>query len=206
MKKSITIVLTLALVALFVAACATPEQRAQRLFDQGKYEEVLAKFPNLPIAQNAKAKIAEKLIEEGKYEEVLANHADTPAADTAKEKLAEMLLKEGKYDDCVKMYPGTNAAKEAENMIAEKLYEEKQFDLLLEKYGNTTAGMKVKNERGMQAYNKTKGMKKDAKEKQLREIIQMYAGTEAAQRAQEDLAKMKAPSVKPPTPAPIKKK
>lgn len=202
MKPSVTIALVLAFVVLLVAGCATPEQRAQKLFDQGKYEEVLAKFPNLPIAQNAKAKIAEGLCDEGKYEEVLENYSDTPAAGVAKEKLAERLLAEEKYEEVCEKYPGTNAARQAENKLAEGLYNDKKYDELVEKYGNTPFGMKVKNEKGMAAYNKCKGMKKSAKEKALREIIQKYAGTEAATRAQDDLSKIaKRPSPKPPSPA-----
>ncbi|MFH1010589.1 MAG: hypothetical protein V1784_05080 [bacterium] len=209
MKRSITLAMLLVFVAMLVMACATPEQRAQKLFDQGKYEEVLAKFPNLPIAQNAKAKVAEKMIEESKYEEVLTNYADTPSAEVAKEKLAEKLLAEGKYDEVTMKYPGTRAAREADNKIAEKLYADKNFDLLLQKYGNTPAGMKCKNEKGMEDYNKCKKMKKADKEKGLREIIQKYAGTEAAKLAQEDLAKMTKPAAGKPTPgkspAPAKK-
>ncbi|MFH1010588.1 MAG: hypothetical protein V1784_05075 [bacterium] len=190
MKRSITLAMLLAFVAVLVVACATPEQRAQKLFEQGKYEEVLAKFPNLPIAQKAKAKLAERLIEEGKYEEVLADYADTPSAYVAKEKLCEKLLAEGKFDECVQKYPGARAAKEAENKIAEKLYADKNCDLLLQKYGYTSAGMKYKNEKGTEEYNKAKKMKKADKEKALREIIQKYAGTDAAELAQESLAKM----------------
>jgi hypothetical protein len=206
MKRSVTIALMLVFIALLVAACATPEQRAQKLFDQGKYEEVLAKFPNLPIAQNAKAKIAEKLCDEGKYEEVLANYSDTPAAEVAKEKLAENLFAEGKYMEVCQMYPGTNAAKQAENKIAEKLYNDKNFDELIAKYGNTPFGMKAKNERGMEAYNKTKNMKKSAKEQALRDIMRTYAGTEAARLAQEDMNKLMKAGQPAKPPAPPKKK
>jgi hypothetical protein len=209
MKRLITLAMFLAVVAMLVVACATPEQRAQKLFDQGKYEEVLAKFPNLPIAQNAKAKVAEKMIEEGKYQEVLDNYSDTPSADVAKAKLAEKLLGEGKFDEVVMKYPGTPAANQAVNMIAEKLYNDKNFDLLLQKYGNTPAGMKYKNEKGTEDYAKCKKMKKADKEKCLREIIQKYGGTDAAKLAQEDLAKMVKPAAgkaaPPKAPAPPKK-
>ncbi|MBM3324247.1 MAG: hypothetical protein FJY66_01115 [Calditrichaeota bacterium] len=205
MKRSITLAMLLAFVAMLIMACATPEQRAQKLFDQGKYEEVLAKFPNLAIAQNAKAKVAEKMIEEGKYEEVLANYGDTPSAEVAKEKLAEKLFAEGKYEEVAMKYPGTRAAREADNKIAEKLYADKNYDLLLQKYGNTPAGMKYKNEKGTEEFNKCKKAKKADKEKCLREIIQKYAGTEAAKQAQEELAKITKPAVGAKAPAPAKK-
>lgn len=189
MKRSIILAMLLTFVALLLVACATPEQRAQELFNQGKYEKVLAKFPNLPIAQNAKAKVAEKLIEEGEYEEVLANYADTPSSYVAKEELCQKLFAEGKYGECIQKYWGTRCAKEAEVKFTEKLYADKNYDLLLKKYGNSLFGMRYKNEKGMEEFNKAKKMKKSDEEKALNEIIQKYTGTEAAKLAQESLAK-----------------
>jgi TolA-binding protein len=190
MKRLISFVMLLAVVAMFMVACATPEQRAQKLFDEGKYEEVVAKFPNLPIAKNAKAKIAEKMCEEGKYEEVLAAYGETPSAMVARNMLAEKLYEEEKYEELCNRYPRTPAAKKAENILADKLYEDGKLDDVIERYPNSVSGMKAKNELGAKAYEATKRMKKTEKEMALREIIKKYGGSEAARMAQQDLAEI----------------
>ncbi len=197
MKRFFSFVMLLAVVAMLVVACATPEQRAQKLFDEGKYEEVVAKFPNLPIAQNAKAKIAERMCEEGKYEEVVEAYGETQAATVARNMLAEKLFEEEKYEELCQTYPRTPAAKKAENILAEKLYEEGKLVEVIAKYPNTLSGVKAKNERGKEAYDKTKKMKKSQKEKALRDIIRMYAGSDAARQAQGDLAEIAKKSQKP---------
>lgn len=107
-------------VALFVAGCGSPAQDAQKLYDSGKYEELIAKY---------------------------ANDASMSSMVTmAKEKRAEQLLKEKQYTAVIETYPGTKAAIEARNAIAQELYEGKKFDELMAKYGDTPAAMKAKLE------------------------------------------------------------
>ncbi len=52
-----TRILMAVLVAILVIGCASKEQKAQKLFDQGWYEEVIAQYPDLPIARSAKEKL-----------------------------------------------------------------------------------------------------------------------------------------------------
>jgi len=56
--RCIVIVGLLLLILLFVIACATPEQRAQKLLDREFYEEVVAKYPETPQAIEAKQRLA----------------------------------------------------------------------------------------------------------------------------------------------------
>ncbi len=191
MKRTVVIIAALAFVGLLLMGCASPEQRAQKLFDQGKYEEVLAKYPDQPIAKQAKDKVAEKMVAEGKYEEVLANYSDTPAAAEATNKIAEKMFTDKKFDEVIAKYPNTPAANMARQTLAQQLYDDKKFDEVIAKYRNTPAGMKALNDKGGEDLKKAKAMKKKAdKEKALTEVVQKYAGTQAAADAQAELAKM----------------
>ncbi|HEY3296223.1 MAG TPA: hypothetical protein VGL38_12400 [bacterium] len=79
-------VLVLSVMALvLIGGCKpTPEQMAQKLFDEGKYEELLAKYPNTALGAEAKDKVAEKLFAEGKYDLVARDYADTRFGPQAK--------------------------------------------------------------------------------------------------------------------------
>lgn len=46
-------ILVVVLLMLLVMGCATKEQQAQKLFDQGRYEEIVQNYPNLPVAKTA---------------------------------------------------------------------------------------------------------------------------------------------------------
>lgn len=69
---------------LIFSSCSSPEQKAQRLFFAGKYEEVIWKYPNLPLAQKARQKVAEALMAEGQYQRVMERFPDLPLAKKAK--------------------------------------------------------------------------------------------------------------------------
>jgi hypothetical protein len=189
-------VLGLTLLVLWISgAFSTLEQRAQKLFDQGKYEEVLrwpTKYANLPIYKQAKGRVAEKMLAEGKYEEILAECADTPSAAEAMNKLAEKLVAEKKYDDALAKYPNTPAANMVRNAMAEQLYYSRKFDELVAKYPNTQAGMKARTEMAKVEFDKIMKMAKKARQAKLEEFLKNpnFARTESAMKAQEQLNRL----------------
>lgn len=126
-----------ALMILFLVGCSSPEQKARKLFDEGKYEEVVAQYPDLPIAQQAKEKLAEKMFNEGDYAGVIEMYPDSPFASQAKMKMADDLLakaqaqtdeaaKKEMLQQVVDQYPDTEAAAKAKEMLAPPEKEQKQ--------------------------------------------------------------------------------
>lgn len=114
--------------SLLLLGCSSPADQAQKLFDEGNYEELVTKFESnadlSDIVMQAKEKIAEKWIEEGNYQAVLDTYPDTEAAKVAKNKLAEQMLKEGKYQEVIEMYDDTPAAMQAKIMMEKKMMED----------------------------------------------------------------------------------
>jgi hypothetical protein len=113
MKKTLTIAITLAvLVGLLLAlGCQSPAAKAQKMFNEGKYEEIITLYANDPnmsaIVGQAKEKIAEKWVTEGKYDSVLAIYPETAAAKEAMNKKAEQLFMAGNYQEVVDKYMDT---------------------------------------------------------------------------------------------------
>ncbi len=102
---------TMIFVALVWIGCSSPMQQAQKMFNAGQYEELVAKFGSNPelaaVVQQAKDKLAEKLLAEGKYQDVLTQYATSPAAREAKNKLAEQLFMAGNYQEVMMKYMDT---------------------------------------------------------------------------------------------------
>lgn len=192
MKRTLSVITILAVIGLVLGGCASPEQRAQKLFDQGKYEEILAKYQDLPIAKQAKDKVAEKMLAEGKYEEILANYADTPSAAEATNKIAEKMVAEKKFEDVLKLYPNTPAANMARNELANQLYADKKIDQLVAQYPNTQAGVKARDEMAKTEFDKIMKMAKKARQAKLEEFLKnpKFAGTPTSMKAQEELGKL----------------
>lgn len=204
MKRTVSIIAILAVLGLVLGGCASPEQRAQKLFDQGKYEEILTKYADLPIAKQAKDKVAEKLLAEGKYEEILAGYSDTPSVGEATNKIAEKMVAEKKFDEVLAKYPNTPAANMARNAVADQLFAEKKIDELVAKYPNTQAGMKARNELAKTEFDKIMKMAKKARQTGLEGFLKnpKFAGTEWAMKANEELQKL---TKKPEPKKPVKK-
>lgn len=182
MKRTLSVIAILAVLGLVLGGCASPEQRAQKLFDQGKYEEVLKKYPDQPVAKQAKDKVAEKMLAEGRYEEILANYADTPSATEATNKIAEKLVAQRKYDEVLTKYPNTWAANMAREGIADQLYENMKIDELVAMYPNTQAGMKARNEMAKAELNRIMKLGKKARVAALRAFLKnpRFQGTDSA--------------------------
>ncbi|MBU0507674.1 hypothetical protein KKH27_02385 [bacterium] len=190
MKRLIAVVAALAVIVMIVGGCASPEQRAQKLFDEGKYQEVLDKYADQPIAKQAREGLAAKMVTEGKFQEVIDNFGDTPAAQDAKNKRAEQLLAEKKYDEILQKFPNTPSANVARSAVAEGLYAEKKIDELVMKYPNTPAGVKARNELAKEEFDKLMKKPKKDRKKLYEEFLKnpKYAGTESAMAAQKELA------------------
>lgn len=105
-------------ISMLCLACSTPEKQAQRLFDNGQYEEVLSQFPDKPIAVLARQKLAERMLGEGKYEDVIRLYPDTPSASQAAERIADSLLAMQNYEVLLQRYPNTKAATFARELEA----------------------------------------------------------------------------------------
>ncbi|MCX6641196.1 MAG: hypothetical protein NTW14_12095 [bacterium] len=114
--------------ALMLSGCGTPQQKAQKLYDQGKYQEVVALYPDLPIAVQAKEKIAEGMLNRGDYARLIEFFPDSPYAVQAKNKLAEELFNQGQYQDVITQYPESPHAKIAKDKLANDLLTKAQAD------------------------------------------------------------------------------
>lgn len=147
-----------ALTTLGLLGCSTPEQKAQKLFSEGKYEEVVTRYPDLPVAQLAKDKLAEAMFNEGNFAGVIENYPDSPYAAQAMNRMADALYQEGEYDALIAQYPDSPAARLAK--------EKRAADLL-------AAADTVKD--------------KQKQSEIYRQVETMYPGTEAAAKAQEML-------------------
>jgi len=113
------------LVVWLVGGCASPEERARTLFGQGKYEEIVQKYSDTPMAEQAREKLAEKLYNDGKYDEVLKNYGQTPIAAKAKQAIdegaARKLLDAKDFEGVLKQYPNTQTATAARDSLADRL-------------------------------------------------------------------------------------
>jgi hypothetical protein len=114
--------------ALLLSGCGSPKQKAQKLYDQGKYQEVVALYPDQPIAAQAKEKIAEGMLERGDYARLIEFFPDSPFAVQAKNKLAEELFNQGQYQDVMTQYPESPHAKIAKDKLANDLLTQAQAD------------------------------------------------------------------------------
>jgi len=197
MKRTVAVIAVLAVIGLLLGGCASPEQRAQKLFDQGKYEEVLAKYPTTPVAEQAKEKVAEKLFNEGKYDEVVKTYGQTsfgPKAQTAlDEQSAKKMYDSKDFAGVIAKYPNSQAAVQARNALADQLFaDKKNWDELVTKFPNTPAAMKAKEELAKGEFDKIVKMPKKKKAAALEDFLKnpKYAGTSYVAKAQEEMAKL----------------
>jgi hypothetical protein len=117
MKRNTILLVLVTALALVWIGCSNPAKEAQKMFDAGQYEQLVAKFgadPNLTnVVQMAKDKIAEKLVADGKYQVVLEMYATSPAAKEAKMKLAEQAFMAGNFQEVLVKYADTPWAMQA---------------------------------------------------------------------------------------------
>jgi hypothetical protein len=168
------------LVLLF--GCSSPAAKAQKMFNEGKFQEIITQFGNDPnvstIVAQAKEKLASQWVTEGKYDSVLAMYPETMAAKDAKEKLAEQLFNNKQYTDVIAKYPETSWATKAKAEL------DKQA-------ANPPGGVSAAKEKAAQAelYKIMKIKMKDLRTKSLKAFVAKpeYAGTKAVVKAQKEL-------------------
>jgi len=186
-------VTVLALVALVVMGCTSTAAKAQKMFDEGKYEEVIAQFsadPNMSaIVAQAKEKLAEKWVTEGLYDSVLVKFPETNAAKVAKNKKAEQLFLAGNYQEVVTKYMDTTWGPMAKAKMDSIAAIGKPGD------GGSKPGSGVPAavEKAAQTeLDRIMGIKmKDLRTKALREFVAKaeFAGTKALAKAKDELGK-----------------
>ena len=184
----------LSLLFAVMLGCATPSERAQKLFKSGQYEQVIARYPNEPVAQEARHKLAAQLYEAGDYQQVLDDFSDTPSASLSREKLAAVLLDQENYQQVLDTYPDTPAAIVAREAVAQQLFDDGKLDELIEKLPNSKSGRRARETLAHQALDYAL-LLKDKKQKvsALEDILTnpLYAGTTSHVRVQDELARLK---------------
>lgn len=117
MKRGWMKIFLTAVLALVWLGCSSPMKEAQTMYDQGQYEQLIAKYNSNPemasIVQMAKDKLVEKLFADGKYNTIVEMYPDSKMMKEARNKLAEQLLAEGKLDEVLSKYGDTPAAMQA---------------------------------------------------------------------------------------------
>lgn len=176
MSRRIAILLSVvAILALLLAAgCGDRESTAQKLFEQGKYQEIAEKYADLQIAQRARGMIAEDLVKQGKYDEVIKNYGDTRAAYQAQQAKAQQLIAAGNYRAVIEQFPKTQMAHDAENKLATDLYNQGLFDSLLKVYPESGSAQQVKDARAMTDFEAAKKLKGQSKLDALEKIMKAY--------------------------------
>jgi hypothetical protein len=176
-------------VCLLLTGCSSPEKRAQKLFEQGRYEEVIAKYPTLPISKQAKDKIAEKLLVEGKYDEILANYGDTPSAAEATNKIAVKLYNERRNDQNLRPYDQILPHYRS----PERLFRDGDYDELLTKFPDSPAAVWYRNFIAQNQWNRIEDLRGAKRDSALQEFLKdpKYLGTDAAQKAQQEINNLK---------------
>lgn len=191
--KSATHYFIAPLALLLILGCATPTERAEKLFQEGKYEEVLTRYPDEPAALQAKQALAAKLLKAGEFEKVMAEFGDTPMAHEARVRFAEQLLADDKVEEILEKYSDTPAAIKARERAAQALFDAGRVTEAARDFPQTPAGMKAREELARAEYDRIMTFKSpDERRKALSDFLSssLYAGTGASLQAQIDLAKM----------------
>jgi hypothetical protein len=186
MKRSWLVAILLMIAALYLLGCASPQDKAQKMFNAGQYQELVAKYGSDPqlaaLVGQAKEKLAEKLLAEGKFQSILEQYPETAAAKDAKNKIAEGLLAEKRFQEILDKYGDTPAAQFA------RLELEKAKEAPTTPDGKTGGvdNTKVKNEKAQAEFDRILKIRVPAlRQKALKEFIAnpAYAGTPAIAKA-----------------------
>lgn len=178
---------------LLLLGCATPTERAEKLYKEGKYEEVLSRYPQEPAAIKAKEALASKLLKEGAYEKVMADFGDTPMAFEARVRFAEQLLSEGKFEEVMQKYHDTPAAIKAREQAAQALYDAGRISEAARDFPQTPAGSVAREELARAEFDRIMTFKSpQERRKALEDFVtsSLYAGTGPHMSAQYELAKL----------------
>ena len=173
----------LAALVLCTTGCSSRPAAAQRLFEKGRYQQVIERYSDLEIARRAEAKLAEQLVAEKKYDEVLAKYPNTPAAYMAREGMAQKLYDEGKYQAVLDSFPNSKQAGAAKIRLADSLFATGQIDLLIQRFADTPIGKEAKEGRAAEEFARIKKLRGTERRQALERMVSQYAGTPAATEA-----------------------
>lgn len=186
-------ILSVSFVLLWSLGCASPADRAESLYKDGQYEEVLERYPNEPAAIKAKEALAARLMKEGNLQRVIAEFQDTPMFHEARVRMAEQLLEEDKIDDILNNFADTPAAMRARERAAQMLYDAGRVTEAARDYPQTAAGQTARNELARAEFDRIQTFKDKNERRKLLEgfiVNPMYTGTSAHINAQTELAKL----------------
>jgi TolA-binding protein len=189
--KITVLVLGCAALLLGLSGCGGRPASAQKLFDQGEFQKVVDKYPDLEIARRAHAKLGEQALAQKNYSVVLKEFWDTPAAYLAKMQLAQQMFDQGRFRALLDSFPQSPLAPQAKEKLADSLYTIGQMDNIVSWYPDTQKAKLIKDERSKESLTKAKKMRGDAKRAALEDIIRNYGGTDAAREAGEVLSKLR---------------
>ena len=187
---SLLLLSSLMMALLTIGGCQSRAVSAQKLFDQGKYEQVMKRYPDLEISQRARAKLADKLLEEKQYSLIFSQYPDTRAAYQARMDMADQALKEGKYQMLLDSFPGSPAAKTAREKLADSLYKAQKYDELMAKFGDMPQAIEIREKLSQEDLAKAKKMRGDAQKQALEEIMRKYSGAAAYKEASQMLSEI----------------
>lgn len=192
MRLRLSHIITL-LSLLLLLGCATPTERAEKLYKDGKYEEVISRYPQEPAAQKAKEALATKLLKDGAYERVMTEFKDTPMAFEARVRYAEKILAEGKFEEVMQKFDDTPAAIKAREQAAQALYDAGRITEAAREYPQTPAGSRARDELARAEFERIMTFKSpQERRKALEDFVtsSVYAGTGPSAQAQIELAKL----------------
>jgi hypothetical protein len=176
--------------------CSSRASSAQKLFEQGEYQKVIDRYPDLEVARRAHAKIAEQLLKNRDYAAILKTYWDTPSAYLAKMQMAQELFDRGRYRALLDSFPQSPLAPQAKEKLADSLFALGQMDNILGMYPETERAKQIKVERGTEALAKAKKLRGTNRQSAMEEIVRTYAGTEPAKIAGEELTKLREAAAK----------
>jgi outer membrane protein assembly factor BamD (BamD/ComL family) len=171
--------------------CSNRPAAAQKLFDQGEYQQVVDKYPELEIARRAHAKLGELALQQKNYNAVLKDFWDTPAAYQAKMLLAQAMFDQGRYRALLDSFPQSPLAVQAKEKLADSLYALGQLDVVVQMYPESQKAKLIKDERSKESLTKAKKLRGEPKRLALEELVRSYGGTDAAREAGEILSKIR---------------
>lgn len=205
MKRSMWVMTALALAVLVLAGCGNNQTRAQRLYDAGRYDEVVARYGSDPAAQDvvakARDKIADGLLQAGRYQAVIDSFPQTNAAKEAMNKLADQMFQERRYQEIIDKYPTTDAAGRARSELQKMQADSakgRSGTMGRDNTGTTgstgsSGDVRARNQTAQAELDRILNIRvPDLRAKALREFVAnpQYAGTDALRRAQSELTRV----------------
>lgn len=140
MKRSWVPVMLIAGAAMlvYVIGCASPQSRAEKMYEAGQYQQVIERYGNDPnlsdVVNKSREKVAQGLYEAGRYQAVVDSFPNTSVARDARNKLAEGLLVDRRYEEILQKFPDTPAAQRARDEM-QKMRDTTRTDTMMNRGG-----------------------------------------------------------------------